>query len=448
MTMAEPIANLNYVDCHDFNAVQIGKMQMNMSRRDYLISTAAMTASTVSGGLVQSAFAEESRRVKPKPVAVVATVHQKGRHGELFIEKILEGWNQDGGPGPALKLASLYIDQFPREDKSRKYAAKYNVPLFKTIDEAVSIGSDTIPVEGVISVGEHGSYPYNEKGQHLYPRRRFFEEIAAAMEKRGRVVPVFNDKHFGPVWEDAKWMYDRAQELKMPLMAGSSLPVSYRKPDLSIPLDSPIEAAVGVGYSGLDIYGIHTLECFQALVERRRGGETGIKWVQCLQGPAMWKALDDGLVRQDLLDAALAVTPKGSEKELRKLKHAWNALFLFQYNDGLLGAVFMLQGYAAGISAAVKITGKPEPLATHFEERLHPKHPHFTYLLKAIEQFVHRGKAVYPVERTLLTSGLLDRLLTSRYEDSAKLETPELAIRYEPVDYPHAPRPALNAAPA
>ncbi|HUE74192.1 MAG TPA: hypothetical protein VMP01_25150, partial [Pirellulaceae bacterium] len=371
-----------------------------ITRREWIAGAAAVAA---AGTLPCAAHAIE-QRPRPKSVAGVITAYEKGLHADVLLGKILEGWQQDGGPGPALKLASLYVDQFTDRDLARGLAKKHGFPIYDTIDKAVTVGGDAIPVDGVISIGEHGTYPWNDKGQHLYPRRRFFEEIAAAFVKFGKVVPVFSDKHLGPVWDDAKWMYDRAQELKIPLMAGSSLPVSFREPQIEVPLGCEIEAAVGIGYSGLDIYGAHALDCFQSLVERRRGAETGVSSVQCLQGDAMWKAIDDGAIPKDLFEAALAVVPKGTGELRRGDDHA---LFLFEYLDGLRGAVVMLSNYAGANAAALQLKGDRRLLATRFEERLEPRHPHFAWLLKAIERMLHTGRPSYPVERTLLTSGIL-----------------------------------------
>ena len=366
-------------------------------------------------------------------------------HADVLIGKILEGWKQDGGVGPALTLASMYVDQFTDRDLALSMSKKYNVPLFDTIEKAITVGSDKIPVDGVISIGEHGTYPYNDKEQHLYPRRRFFEEITDTFRKYNRVVPVFNDKHLGPVWQDAKWMYDRSKEMKVPFMAGSSLAVTFRTPEITVPMGSPIEAAVGIGYSGLDIYGSHALECFQTIVERRHQTETGVDWVQFRQGDAIWKAIDDGLVSKAAFDAALALVATEPDR-VRQSESA--GLFLFQYRDGLFGSVFMLPGFATGSAVALKIKGQNQLLATRFEERPQPYYPHFAYLLKGIERMIHTGKPSYPVERTLLTSGILDLALTSRVQNQEKLMTPELAIQYQPVDYPHAPHPDLTSDPS
>lgn len=420
------------------------------NRRQWLVANAAtVVGSGLAGsGLLDSAgaMAGESRAIEvnqPKSVVAVITSYFHGSHADVLVGKILEGWKQDGGPGPALTLSSMFIEQFSGADIGRAIAKKHNVPMFDTIERAITVGGNRIPVDGVICIGEHGNYPTNEKGQVLYPRRRFFEAITNTFKKYDRVVPVFNDKHLGPEWDDAKWMYDRAREMKIPFMAGSSLPLTHRDPDLTIPMNSQIESAVGIGYSHLDIYGFHALDSFQSIVERRRGAENGVKWVQCLQGESMWKPLDDGTISKESFDAALALV---CDDTSRVRQRPDSALYLFQYNDGLMGAVFMLPGIARNTALAWKLKGNSRPEATRFEERTEPRHPHFAYLLKGIERMIHSGQPSYPIERTLLSGGILDRALTSRFNKYQKLMTPELAIRYQPADYPHAPNPDLTSA--
>lgn len=403
------------------------------SRRDALKMAAA--------GLSSTGFASADEKVKPKSVAAVVTIYRPKSHADVILTKVLEGWKRDRGEGPALTLSALYVDQFPKDDIAREMCKKHGVPIFDSIEKAVTVGGTTVAVDGVLSIGEHGDYLTNKLGQKLYPRKRFFEQITDTFEKYKKVVPVFSDKHLGPPWDEAKWMYDRAVKAKVPFMAGSSLPVSYRTNELDIPMGSEIESAVGIGYSGLDIYGFHALECYQALVERRAKAETGVKWVRCLEGKEVWKAVDDGMVNKDVLDAVWEVVPK-TDKTKRLRDDGSPVLFLFEYADGFRGAQFMLPN-ARLTGVGVKLKGE-KPKATAFEERPEPFYPHFAYLLKAIETMIHTGNPAYPVERTLLTSGILDRALISKAGGGKKLDTPELAIRYTPVDYPHAPNPELT----
>lgn len=409
-----------------------------LSRRTFL----QWTGATLAAGLTPAAVTGASSPSATKSVAAVVTIYTRNSHTDVIISKILEGWKHDGGPGPDLKLASMYVDQFPDGDMARDMSAKHGFPIVDSIEQAITLGQGKVAVDGVISIGEHGDYPWNQLGQHLYPRRRFFEQIAATFEKHEQVVPVFNDKHPGPVWDDAKWMYDRARELNIPFMAGSSLPVSYRKPDFSLPMNSDLEACLGIGYSGLDVYGFHTLDYLQSVIERRQCSHQGVDWVQCLPGSRLKDLVEQKIIHPDLLQYLLKVTPT-VDQDLLTVDPGEFDVFLIQYRDGLLAPVLMLPGYSRAISAAVKVRGQ-EPIGGITEERPEPRYPHFANLLKGIEQMIHSGQPAYPVERTILTAGMLDRLLTSRSMDGKKMQTPELGIDYQAVDYPHAPHLDLS----
>src|SRR5439155_9468596 len=137
--------------------------------------------------------------------------------------------------------------------------------------EALCLGADKLAVDAVLSIGEHGSYPINKKGQQEYPRKRFFDEIVAVFRRSGKVAPVFNDKHLSYRWDWAKEMYDTTRELKIPLMAGSSVPLAQRIPALEIPAGTKISEAVSIHVGGLDSYDFHAWEVLQSLVENRRG---------------------------------------------------------------------------------------------------------------------------------------------------------------------------------
>ena len=106
--------------------------------------------------------------------------------------------------------------------------------MYPTIAEALRCGGDKLAVDAVLSVGEHGDYPRNEKGQILYPRYEFFKQCVDVFEKDGRAVPVYNDKHLSWSFEKAKWMVDASKRLKFPMLAGSSLPVTWRLPESGI----------------------------------------------------------------------------------------------------------------------------------------------------------------------------------------------------------------------
>src|ERR1700742_4738421 len=103
-------------------------------------------------------------------------------------------------------------------------------------------------------------------------------------------------------------MVDISRELKVPFLAGSSLPVTWRMPSIDLPYGADVEEMLGIGYGGVDSYDFHALETIQCMAERRRGGETGVAAVQGLRGAAVWKAMDAGGWDPRLFEACLSRT--------------------------------------------------------------------------------------------------------------------------------------------
>jgi hypothetical protein len=269
------------------------------------------------------------------------------------------------------------------------------------------------------------------------------EQIAAAFRKAGRSVPVFNDKHLSYTFAKAKKMLGFAEELKFPMMAGSSLPVTWRRPELELKLETPIEEALVAGYGPIEVYGFHGLETLQVMMERRKGGETGVKAVTYLTGKDVWKAADAGKWSWDLLDAALRrsetvnfgdVRENTGSMAVQTMPATPATAFLVEYRDGTRGSVLLLNGHVQDFTFAAKIKDEDKPATCLFLLPAPPGAKFFDALVHNIEKFLESGRSPYPVERTLLTTGVLDAAMESHARRDGRVETPELELSYAAPD--------------
>ena len=368
----------------------------------------------------------------PIPVAAAATVYRHNAHADIILSRLFQTYTLDGqGEISPLRLAALYTDQLPSNDISRRLSAAYQFPIFNTIGETLTLGGATLAVEGVLLIAEHGDYPRSPTGNTAYPKRRFWDETVAVFRRSGRVVPVFMDKHLADNWSDAKAIYDEAQALNIPLMAGSSIPVTWRKPAADVRRGTLLKAIVMITYGATDSYGFHALEAVQALAEQRQGGETGIASVQCLTNEAVWEAMAQGRVPPELFQAAWNRLPRHLNGS-RPLQQAVRRpiLFLLNYADGLQAAVIELNGAAGEWAGAWQYADGTIESCQFWTQEGRPG-AHFTLLLNGIEEMIKTGNPAWPVERTLLTSGALDALLQSRLQGGIPLETPHLRISYQ-----------------
>ena len=266
---------------------------MRVSRREFIGATAA------------AAFAQKPAD-RPK-LAAICTIYFRMSHAQHIVDRFLEGYGWNGThhhPPMDLVVAVCRSDRQGRLEPGARRAPS-GMKMYPTIAEALTLGGSKLAVDGVVLVGEHGHYPSNEKGQTKYPRYEFFQQIVKVFRDSGRSVPVFNDKHLSWNWDWAKEMYDTSRSMGFAFMAGSSLPVTWRTPSLEMPSGARVREALCVCYGGVDSYDFHGLETIQCMVERRQGGETGVKWVQAYRGENFWKAYQEGVWPHDLMEAAL-----------------------------------------------------------------------------------------------------------------------------------------------
>lgn len=386
----------------------------------------------------------EDKNTARKRLAIITTVWRYLSHAQHMGDRFLVGYPWQGRwHKPEMDVVALYVDQKGDDDQSAARAKEFGCKVYPTIAEALRCGGDKLAVDGILIIGEHGDYPVNAKGQIQYPRYEFFEQVVKVFDADGRSVPVFNDKHLSYSFEKASKMVAESKRLGFPFLAGSSLPVTWRLPNLELPLDCQIDEALMVGVGGSDAMDYHALEAMQCMLERRKNGETGVKAVQLIQGPAVWQAGKDGRWSRRLLEAALARSESRSGKGLedgrtQDLTHSGEleelvkdpAAYLIEYNDGLRATLLMINGAVGDYTFACRMRGSGELKSTLFLLPVLPNVAYSACLMHKVEQMIAENKAPYPVERTQIVCGILDMCLESKVRGNQRLPAPQLKVAY------------------
>lgn len=412
-----------------------------MRRREFLGAVGA-------GLLASSAAPLRGAEIAPrKRMAIVTTEWRYHSHAWHMGERFLNGYPIDGGwHHPPFDVVSAYVDQFPEGDLSRERAARFGFKIYPTIAEALRAGGNKIAVDAVLVIGEHGKYPKSEYEQTKYPRYEFFKQVVDVYKADGRALPMFNDKHLSWKWDWAKEMVDTARALKFPYLAGSSLPVTWRMPAIDMPHGADVEEAMCVAIGSIDSYDFHALEVIQCMVERRRGGETGVVALQALRGEKVWEAMKKGSWAAGGWDSKLFEACLSRSHTLAQTKdgsHAYPTteqmqewvkdpiIYRVEYADGLKTTMLMLNGLVSDFTFAARLKGQNEPLSTLFHLPPNPNVVYSAALMSKAEQLFATGKEAYPVERTLLTGGLVEAGCQSLHAGGKRLETPHLNVRYQ-----------------
>jgi hypothetical protein len=383
----------------------------SLSRRSFLATPLLATAAAAPS--------------KPR-VACVLNAYFPNSHADVFVSRLLDGYRLNHAwHEPRLETVSFYVDQFPASDLAREQAEEHGIRIYPSVTEALRMGGQRMAVDAVVIVGEHGVYPRTARGNFMYPRWKYFDEVTQAMRAENRVLPMYQDKYFAYDWADAKRTYDRAREMKIPLLCGSTVPLTWQRPPLNLDKGVRYSELLTTSYSDIEEHAYHGIELLQAMAERRAGGETGVAQVRWCKGEELWAQAAQGEWSRELLEAALKqrvnLVPEGSNEQPEA--------FLIRYRDGLRGAVLHLNSMTRDYLFAARLKDRKEPVATCFYIELN-LHNHWSFMVRNFEDLVLTHKEPNPIERTLVANGIMLAGLESRLRGGKWVETPELGISY------------------
>jgi len=403
-----------------------------LTRREMLGMTGMAGLAMLTSPAVGAAAKPQEKKVR---IACLTTYWAATRsHADWIMCKLMDGYWWQGAHTPSrVEVVSVYIHQLNESQLGQKICKAKNIPIFKTVGEAVTLGGKDLAVDGVVIIGEHGEYPTNLKGQWMLPRWWIYQQVIKVFEQSKRAVPVFNDKHLSLSWDEAKWMFDKSRELNFPLTGGSSIPIYFRKPELELETNTPIKASVMLGGAPDEGALFHCVDVLQAFVERRKGGETGVRSVQCIRGPETWNWTKQNPWAATLLESVRKNfnLNAGHFEGISKPN-----VCIVEYNDGTKAAVYNADAvgwtYACDIEGQkdptiVSMLGWPGPFSQYHASNAQP---HW------ITEMMVSKKEPFNAERLLLSTGIVAYNMDSNWENGRysavgrRIETPFMNMSY------------------
>jgi hypothetical protein len=258
--------------------------------------------------------------------------------------------------------------------------------------------------------------------------------------------------------ERARKFAGLARSRQIALLAGTPLCVTWRLPEVELSPAAPLSEALivvqaspspgqtspPVPPSSLRGAELHALEGLLPVIERRRGGESGVRSVRFLEGKELWKAGDKGNWSWPLLASALSRShsPQGDPvldgrtqdlaglglvPKLARNPRGW----LIEHRDGLRSAILVLDGVVADFNFAVRAQDRSIVCAQLYRAPA-PAEQHFSRLAAVMEDFFRTGEAPWPIERNTLIAGLLEGFSQPSSRTGKVVPTPGLEVVYQP----------------
>lgn len=347
--------------------------------------------------------------------------------GQQLLDRLLMGYPRDGEFQQPTKrrVTACLTDRKPNAELERRAKdfglarAEHSIEALAKADAVV-----VVPVQ---------SEPTDR--EHL---------IATALQGAPNDCPVFVYGPLGSGLDAAQRHVDLAASRGLPLLAGTELPVTWRLPPVDVKPGTPLTDALVVVQGGSPRAELDALECLLPVIERRAGGETGVRRVQRLEGDALWKAGERKRWSWALLAAALSRSdsPQGDAvkdgrtqdlvglglvRQLARHPHGW----LVEHRGGLRSALLVLDGVVADYNFAV-MTASREIISAQILRPPAPAQQAFSNLAAVVEDFFRTGKPLWSAGRSMLEAGLLDAFARLQTQGKSETKTPDLAIRYQP----------------
>jgi hypothetical protein len=109
--------------------------------------------------------------------------------------------------------------------------------------------------------------------------------------------------------------------------------------------------------------------------------------------------------------------------------------YRYEHEDGLRCTMLLMDGLVRDFNFAARLKNQPKIFSTQMYLPMPDGRTtladFFSPLVFHMEQMFLTGKTQYPIERTLLTTGLTAAGVESLYRKQARVDTPQLAISYQ-----------------
>ena len=360
---------------------------------------------------------------------------------QQLLDRFLMGYPRNGGfHKPAVGGISVYLPPTSESDFGMR-REDFNLKVAPTVEQAVD-GADA-----VVIVPRRPGAMANDR----------FSQIALARLPDG--AACFIHGALSSNLDRGRALAKLAASRRIALLAGTPLSVTWRLPEVELPRDTALSEALVVvqinpppnqtpnsaqaGSQGtLAGAELNALEGLLPVIERRRGGESGVRSVRLLEADEVWRAGRRKLWSWPLLAAALSrshspqgdpvldgrtqdIVGLGLVPKLARRPQAW----LLEHRDGLRTSILVLDGVVGDFNFAVRAADGRIFSAQLFRAPP-PVEQHFSLLAAAVEDFFESRKTPWPLERNLLIAGLLETFRSPATRGGEAVAAPGLNIAY------------------